>query len=178
MSAITVLIFYHLQRKAVRGMPNVEEKLRALRAKLLYHAKRYYVDDDPEISDYEYDMMYAELLKLEAEHPEFFDPSSPSQRVGGKPLDKFEKVTHTVQMNSLSDVFSFEELRDFLSRVAETVPEAEYSVEPKIDGLSVSLRYENGIFVQGATQPRRDIQHRRWDHAVSVLDSENVPGEI
>ena len=133
-------------------MPNVEEKLRALRAKLLYHAKRYYVDDDPEISDYEYDMMYAELLKLEAEHPEFFDPSSPSQRVGGKPLDKFDKVTHTVQMNSLSDVFSFDELRDFLNRVAETVPNAVYSIEPKIDGLSVSLRYENGIFVQGATR--------------------------
>ena len=133
-------------------MPNVEEKLRALRAKLLYHAKRYYVDDDPEISDYEYDMMYAELLRLEAEHPEFFDPSSPSQRVGGRPLDKFEKVTHTVQMNSLSDVFSFDELREFLDRVAETVPNAAYSIEPKIDGLSVSLRYENGIFVQGATR--------------------------
>ena len=133
-------------------MPNVEEKLRALRAKLLYHAKRYYVDDDPEISDYEYDMMYAELLRLEAEHPEFFDPSSPSQRVGGRPLDKFEKVTHTVQMNSLSDVFSFDELREFLDRVAETVPNAPYSIEPKIDGLSVSLRYENGIFVQGATR--------------------------
>ena len=133
-------------------MPNVEEKLRALRAKLLYHAKRYYVDDDPEISDYEYDMMDAELLKLEAEHPEFFDPSSPSQRVGGKPLDKFEKVTHTVQMNSLSDVFSYDELREFLERVAQTVPEAVYSIEPKIDGLSVSLRYENGVFVQGATR--------------------------
>ena len=136
-------------------MPNVEEKLRALRAKLLYHAKRYYVDDDPEISDYEYDMMYAELLKLEAAHPEFFDPSSPSQRVGGKPLDKFEKVTHTVQMNSLSDVFSFEELREFLDRVAETVPNAEYSVEPKIDGLSVSLRYENGVFCAGSNTRRR-----------------------
>ena len=86
-------------------MENVEQRLRELRAKLLYHAKRYYVDDDPEISDYEYDMMYAELLKLEAEHLEFFDPSSPSQRVGGRPLDKFEKVTHAVQMNSLSDVF-------------------------------------------------------------------------
>ena len=133
-------------------MPNVEQKLRELRAKLLYHAKRYYVDDDPEISDYEYDMMYAELLKLEAAHPEFFDPSSPSQRVGGKALDKFEKVTHAVQMNSLSDVFSFDELREFLDRVAETVPNAEYSVEPKIDGLSVSLRYENGVFVQGATR--------------------------
>ncbi len=133
-------------------MPNVEQKLRELRAKLLYHAKRYYVDDDPEISDYEYDMMYAELLKLEAAHPEFFDPSSPSQRVGGKPLDKFEKVTHTVQMNSLSDVFSFDELREFLERVAVTVPNAIYSIEPKIDGLSVSLRYENGVFVQGATR--------------------------
>ena len=133
-------------------MENVEQRLRALRAKLLYHAKRYYVDDDPEISDYEYDMMYAELLKLEAEHPEFFDPSSPSQRVGGKPLDKFEKVTHTVQMNSLSDVFSYDELREFLDRVAQTVPEAVYSIEPKIDGLSVSLRYENGVFVQGATR--------------------------
>ena len=133
-------------------MQNVEQKLRELRAKLLYHAKRYYEDDEPEISDYEYDMMYAELLKLEAEHPEFFDPASPSQRVGGRPLDKFEKVMHTVQMNSLSDVFSFEELREFLDRVAATVPNAEYSIEPKIDGLSVSLRYENGIFVQGATR--------------------------
>ena len=133
-------------------MENVEQKLRTLRAKLLYHAKRYYVDDDPEISDYEYDMMYAELLKLEAEHPEFFDPSSPSQRVGGKALDKFEKVTHTVQMNSLSDVFSFDELREFLDRVAATVTDATYSIEPKIDGLSVSLRYEDGIFVQGATR--------------------------
>ncbi len=133
-------------------MENVEQKLRELRAKLLYHAKRYYVDDDPEISDYEYDMMYAQLLKLEAEHPEFFDPTSPSQRVGGKPLDKFEKVTHAVQMNSLSDVFSFDELREFLDRVATTVPEATYAIEPKIDGLSVSLRYENGIFVQGATR--------------------------
>lgn len=133
-------------------MENVEQKLRQLRAKLLYHAKRYYVDDDPEISDYEYDMMYAELLRLEAAHPEFFDPSSPSQRVGGQPLDKFEKVMHTVQMNSLSDVFSFDELREFLERVSVTVPNAAYSVEPKIDGLSVSLRYENGIFVQGATR--------------------------
>ncbi len=133
-------------------MGNIEQQLRDLRKKLLYHAKRYYVDDDPEISDYEYDMMYAELLRLEAEHPECFDPESPSQRVGGKPLDKFEKVTHTVQMNSLSDVFSFEELDEFLSRVSQTVPDAVYSVEPKIDGLSVSLRYEGGVFVQGATR--------------------------
>ena len=130
----------------------LQERIRKLRAKLLYHAKRYYVDDDPEISDYEYDRMYAELKALEEAHPEFFDPASPTQRVGGKPLDKFEKVTHTVQMNSLADVFSFEELREFLDRVGETLLAPSYSVEPKIDGLSVSLRYENGVFVQGATR--------------------------
>ena len=130
----------------------IAERINKLRARLLYHAKRYYVDDDPEISDYEYDMMYAELVRLEAEHPEYFDPSSPTQRVGGKALDKFEKVTHTVQMNSLSDVFSFDELREFVSRIEETVERPVWSVEPKIDGLSVSLRYENGIFVQGATR--------------------------
>ena len=133
-------------------MNEISERIAKLRAKLLYHAKRYYVDDDPEISDYEYDMMYAELLRLEEEHPECFDPASPTQRVGGKPLDKFEKVTHTVQMNSLSDVFSYDELREFLMRVEQTVEKPVYSVEPKIDGLSVSLRYENGVFVQGATR--------------------------
>ena len=131
----------------------IDEYIRKLRAKLLYHAKRYYVDDDPEISDYEYDRMYAELLALEGEHPELFDPASPTQRVGGRPLDKFDKVTHTVQMNSLSDVFSYEELLDFVDRVREQMGEEPfYSVEPKIDGLSVSLRYENGVFVQGATR--------------------------
>ncbi len=133
-------------------MNEIAERIQKLRAKLLYHAKRYYVDDDPEISDYDYDMMYAELVRLETEHPEYFDPSSPTQRVGGKALDKFEKVTHTVQMNSLADVFSYDELRDFVSRVEETVECPMWSVEPKIDGLSVSLRYENGVFVQGATR--------------------------
>ena len=130
----------------------VERRIKKLRAKLLYHARRYYVEDNPEISDYEYDRMYAELKALEEEHPEFFDPASPTQRVGGKPLDKFEKVTHHVRMDSLADVFSFEELEEFLTRVAGIIPDAVYSVEPKIDGLSVSLRYENGVFVQGATR--------------------------
>lgn len=133
-------------------MSEIESKIKKLRERILYHAKRYYVDDDPEISDYEYDRMYAELIALEAEHPELFDPASPTQRVGGRALEKFEKVTHTVQMNSLSDVFSFEELEDFLSRVAEEIDEPLYSVEPKIDGLSVSLRYEEGVLVQGATR--------------------------
>ena len=117
----------------------VRETIEKLRAKILYHAKKDYVDDAPEISDYDYDMMYAELLRLEAEHPELDDPASPSHRVGGKPLEKFGKVIHAVQMNSLSDVFSFEELDEFLDRVKETVKNPVYSVEPKIDGLSVSL---------------------------------------
>ena len=133
-------------------MENVEQYIKELRKKLLYHAKLYYVEDAPVISDYEYDRMYAELKALEEAHPEFFDAASPTQRVGGKPLDKFEKVTHTVRMDSLDDVFSYEELKEFLDRVAQTVPEASFSVEPKIDGLSVSLRYENGVFVQGATR--------------------------
>lgn len=131
---------------------SIRETIEKLRAKILYHAKKYYVEDAPEISDYDYDMMYAELLRLEAEHPELDDPASPTHRVGGKPLEKFGKVTHTVQMNSLSDVFSFEELGEFLNRVKETVREPLYSVEPKIDGLSVSLHYENGVFTQGATR--------------------------
>lgn len=133
-------------------MGESEQYLKKLRERIAYHAKRYYVDDDPEIPDYEYDRMYAELLKIEAEHPEWDDPASPSHRVGGKPLDKFGKVTHTVQMNSLSDVFSFEELQAFLDRVAAVIPDAAYSVEPKIDGLSVALHYEQGVFTQGATR--------------------------
>jgi len=130
----------------------IKERIEKLRCQLTYHARRYYVDDDPEISDFEYDRMYAELLALEAEHPELDDPASPTKRVGGAPLDKFEAVTHGVPLNSLSDVFSFDELGDFLTRVAAILPNATYSVEPKIDGLSVALRYENGVFVQGATR--------------------------
>ncbi len=133
-------------------MSDIALKIRQLREEIAYHAKCYYVEDAPEISDFEYDRMYAELLALEEAHPEYFDPASPTQRVGGAALDKFEKVTHTTPMNSLSDVFSFEELAAFLDRVSEIIPNAAYSVEPKIDGLSVSLRYENGVLVTGATR--------------------------
>ena len=127
-------------------------RITALRQEVAHHAKLYYVDDAPIISDYEYDRMYYELLALEEAHPEYFDPASPTQRVGGKPLDKFGKVTHRVRMDSLSDVFSFEELTDFVDRVHTELPEAEFSVEPKIDGLSCSLIYENGVLVTGATR--------------------------
>ena len=133
-------------------MNEVFERIKELRKTLSYHAKRYYVYDDPEISDFEYDRLYAELLRLEEEHPEYFDPTSPTCRVGGKPLDKFEKVTHTVQMNSLSDVFSYEEIKDFVDRMASLVDTPVFSVEPKIDGLSVALTYENGVLINGATR--------------------------
>ena len=131
---------------------SIQNEILALREQIRYHSNRYYNEDAPEISDYEYDMMYNRLLKLEAEHPEFYDSTSPTLRVGGKALDKFEKVTHNARMDSLSDVFSYEELESFINKVSESVDSPAYSVEPKIDGLSVSLRYENGIFVEGATR--------------------------
>ena len=134
-------------------MTDIEKRILELRAAIDYHARRYYVEDAPEISDFAYDKMYAELLRLEEENPALFDPASPTQRVGGTALDKFEKVTHTAPMNSLSDVFSFEELMEFLDRMSATLDHPPvYSVEPKIDGLSVSLRYENGVLVRGATR--------------------------
>ncbi len=128
------------------------KKIKKLRAELTHHAKLYYIYDAPEISDYEYDMMFDQLKRLEAENPEFFDAESPTQRVGGKALDKFGKVAHSARMDSLSDVFSYDELLDFISGVQKLIPNTIWSVEPKIDGLSVSLRYEKGVFVQGATR--------------------------
>ena len=123
-----------------------------LRRELEYHAKQYYVYDAPVISDYEYDKLYYELVHLEEDYPELDAPASPTHRVGGKALDKFEKVTHTARMDSLSDVFSYDELGDFIHRVHEVLPDAPFSVEPKIDGLSVSLRYVGGVLTQGATR--------------------------
>ena len=131
---------------------SIKNQIEELRKTLTHHAKLYYVFDAPVISDFEYDRMYATLLKLEEEYPEFDSPDSPTKRVGGTPLDKFEKVVHTRRMDSLSDVFSYEELLDFVSRVKAEIPEASFSVEPKIDGLSVSLIYEGGILKIGATR--------------------------
>ena len=133
-------------------MEDYKARIKQLRRELTHHAKLYYVYDAPEISDYEYDVLYAELLRLEAEHPDLYDPDSPTQRVGGAALEKFAKVRHSVPMNSLSDVFSFEELRDFLDRTKAQAGDIFYSVEPKIDGLSVALTYEKGVFTLGATR--------------------------
>ncbi len=132
---------------------NVKNEILSLRREIEKNARLYYEQDAPVISDYEYDAMFRRLQDLEAAYPELDSPDSPTKRVGGRALDKFEKFTHTVRMGSLTDVFSFEELEAFLSRMEEALGAgAEYSVEPKIDGLSVSLIYENGVFVRGATR--------------------------
>ncbi|MBQ2676002.1 MAG: NAD-dependent DNA ligase LigA [Clostridia bacterium] len=117
-----------------------------------YYNKRYYVDDDPEIDDYEYDMLMLELKLLEQENPELVTPDSPTQKVGGAALNMFESVEHTVKMESLQDVFSEEDLYNFGKRVNDMFGQVDFSVEPKIDGLSVSLEYENGVFVRGSTR--------------------------
>mgnify|MGYP002521328060 CR=1 FL=1 len=128
-------------------------RIEELREKINYHAKLYYEKDAPEIPDDEYDAMFRELGDLERAYPEFDSPTSPTKRVGGRASEKFGKVTHRVRMDSLTDVFSEDELCDFLRRTNAILgEEAEYSVEPKIDGLSVSLIYENGTFVKGATR--------------------------
>lgn len=126
----------------------VEKRINELRALLEYHSKKYYVEDAPEIPDYEYDALYRELQDLESQYPEFDSPTSPTKRVGGAVLDKFEKVTHSVPMQSLQDVFS----RDELISAIDKMGAPSYAVEYKIDGLSVSLEYENGRFVRGSTR--------------------------
>lgn len=133
-------------------MQNIKEKIENLRATLRYHSDRYYNDDAPEIEDYEYDMMMRELKGLEEKYPEFDSADSPTKRVGGKADNSFASVEHTVRMESLQDAFSKEEIFDFDRRVKENVSNVHYVVEPKIDGLSVSLEYVNGEFFRGSTR--------------------------
>ncbi|MBQ9748495.1 MAG: NAD-dependent DNA ligase LigA [Clostridia bacterium] len=134
-----------------------EARIGELRRVLKHHADLYYVQDKPEISDYEYDKLFYELVALEEQYPELVTDDSPTRRVGGEVLDKFEKVTHTVRMGSLSDVFSYEEIADFVTKTAAALGHTPvFSVEPKIDGLSVSLLYENGKLTVGATRGNGD----------------------
>lgn len=130
----------------------VKQQMQELIAQINYHNQKYYVEDAPEIDDYEYDMLYRQLQQLENDHPEWIQPDSPTQRVGGAPLNTFEKVEHEVPMESLHDSFSEEELMDFDRRVREVVSDPVYIVEPKFDGLSVSLEYRDGLFVRGSTR--------------------------
>lgn len=132
---------------------DVKKQIEKLRKELNYHSKLYYVYDRTEISDYEYDMLMQRLKTLESEHPELITPDSPTQRVGGQALSQFEPVTHQVPLESLTDVFSYDELFEFGSRMDSLIPAPhDFSVEPKVDGLSMSLEYENGLFIRGATR--------------------------
>lgn len=146
-------------------------RIETLRAQIAYHQKRYYDEDAPEISDAEYDRLFYELIALEQANPALDAPDSPTKHVGGHASSKFEKVTHAVRMGSLQDVFSYEELRAFLARVEETLGYApSYSVECKIDGLSVALEYRNGRFVRGATRGDGDVGENVTANLLTVDD--------
>ncbi len=130
-------------------------RLQELRKQIQYHNYRYYVLNDPIISDYEYDQLYAELVAIEQEHPEWITPDSPTQRVGGLVAERFEKVQHPVPILSLSNAFTKAEVQEWFERIAkldERVREADFIVEPKIDGLTVVLHYQDGVFQRGATR--------------------------
>ena len=131
---------------------NPRERINELSSLLTEAGYRYYVLDDPQMPDYEYDRLLRELEVLESEYPQWALPDSPTKRVGGEALSQFQKYTHPVPLMSLQDVFSTEELTDFLEKIQKDYPHAVFSVEPKIDGLSVALEYENGVFVRGATR--------------------------
>lgn len=133
-----------------------KERILQLRELITYHRSKYYNDDAPEISDFEFDDLMRELIQLETEYPEFDVADSPSKTVGGNAGEKFEKVAHRIPLQSLNDVFSYEELTEFLKKTRKELGdennETEFAVEYKIDGLSVSLEYENGSFIRGSTR--------------------------
>lgn len=132
---------------------DAQKEIIKLKREIEKYAKLYYVYDNPAISDYEYDQLMQQLKAMEAEHPELITPDSPTQRVGGVALSQFEPVVHQVPLESLTDVFSYDELFAFGDRMDSMIAGShDYSVEPKVDGLSMSLEYENGIFVRGATR--------------------------
>ena len=134
----------------VLDIKKAELRIKELSDLLKYHNKKYYIEDSPEIEDFEYDAMLRELENLEAEFPRFLKEDSPTQNVGGAALRLFTSVEHTVKMESLQDVFSFDELRSFAEKI--DLKRTEFSVEPKIDGLSVSLEYKDGLFFRGSTR--------------------------
>ena len=140
-----------------------KQRIAELRQQVEYHAKRYYDDDNPEISDFEYDMLMNELKNLEKEFPDLITEDSMTQKVGGHVKEGFLQVTHEVPLQSLQDVFSIEELEEFDKRVKKQLQDNEklnYVVETKIDGLSVALEYKNGEFVRGATRGNGLIRRR------------------
>ena len=146
-----------------------EKRIKELRDLTAYYAKKYYDDDDPEISDFEYDMLMLELRNLEKEFPEFITADSLTQHVGGTVKEGFEKVEHEVPLQSLQDIFSFSELYEFDERVKKALNEdVKYIVETKIDGLSVALEYKNGVFVRGATRGNGQVGEDVTDNLKTI----------
>ena len=162
---------------------DIQKELDKLRREIEYHSKLYYVYDAPVISDYEFDMLMQRLKAIEAEHPELITPDSPTQRVGGQALSQFEQVRHQVPLESLTDVFSYDELFAFGERMDSLINEPhDYVVEPKIDGLSMSLEYENGVFVRGATRGDGSVGENVTENLRTVrslpLRIENAPERL
>jgi DNA ligase (NAD+) len=141
-------------RRSMSHKDAIRERIESLRREIRYHNRKYYVEDSPEISDYEYDQLMKELEALEAQYPDLITPDSPTQRVGGEPAEEFATVEHRVAMLSLDNTYSPEELPEFDNRVRKLLPgqEIEYVAELKLDGLGVALIYENGRFARGATR--------------------------
>ncbi|MBR3791802.1 MAG: NAD-dependent DNA ligase LigA, partial [Clostridia bacterium] len=138
-------------------MDKIKKRIDELTELLEYHSRKYYVEDNPEISDFEYDKMMVELEKLEKEYPQFASDISPTKSVGGAVLSKFDTVRHEVRMESLQDAFNEEEIQEFDKRVSSQVSDYSYVVEHKIDGLSVSLEYVDGQFKRGSTRGDGDV---------------------
>lgn len=160
----------------------LDKKARAeqLRKELNHHIYRYYVENENDISDFEYDMLMRELVSIETDYPELVTPDSPTHRVGGQADGQFEKVVHSVKMESLQDAFDKTEVEDFNRRVTSALKAVNYVVEPKIDGLSVSLEYENGVFVRGSTRGDGNVgeditANLRTVKSIPLRLNENIP---
>lgn len=138
--------------KEINDVNSVEREMRSLEETLAYHSRLYYELDSPVMQDEEYDFLFRRLVELEERYPELASKNSPTKRVGGKVSEKFEKVRHEVPMDSFGDIFSEEEIFDFVGKIKKEYPEADFIVEKKFDGLSVSLEYEDGIFKRGLTR--------------------------
>ena len=153
---------------------HAKQRIEYLRKTIIYHRNKYYNDDAPEITDFEFDELMRELEKLESEFSEYDSPESPSKTVGGKASDKFEKISHKVPLQSLNDVFSYDELKDFLAKTRKSLGDngtnCEFAVEYKIDGLSVSLEYENGEFIRGSTRGDGQIGENITQNLLTIKD--------
>ena len=158
-------------------MNKIEKRLKELKELIAYHANKYYNEDEPEISDFEYDMLMMELKNIEKEHPELITTDSPTQVIvaTGKVDTHFAEVKHEVPLQSLQDVFNIEDVTEFVNRIEKTVEKVEYVVEAKIDGLSVSLEYVNGEFVRGATRGDGLIGE---DVTLNLMTIKNIPKKL